>query len=131
MEYELRVDEEKRLVIVVVRGSLEAAAAQRVMEAARGATRSGAFDILYDMRDAKPDGLTHGDVFWLARIAPKVPGSSPWTRVATLYPTEFRGRALFWEDVFRNAGINARAFEEEADARAWLSEGQPRRPPPV
>ena len=83
MIWDMRLDEERRLVMVVASGSLRAGEVQRMIHAARAASREKAFDILYDLRAAIPGALGHGEVFWMARQLSEFRGRRN-TRVATL-----------------------------------------------
>lgn len=121
MEYKVRTDVARAVVVVTVTGTCTRTGTAHMMMEARAAARDSRLPILYDLRAATPGQLQKSDIFWLARTVPAAPnGAAGRPRVATLFPSEHEGTARFWEDTFRNAGLEARAFEEEAEAVAWL-----------
>jgi len=121
--YVIRVDEGRNVVIVEAIGNIDAATATPMVTEARAAAAARAFDILYDFRQAAPGDLKAGDVFWFPRRIPALAKpEARRVRIALLYPEEQREFSRFWETTFQNAGLRARAFDEEAAAFAWLAE---------
>ena len=90
-------------------------------DARAAAARSG-FNVLYDIREARAGKLENTDLFWLPRNVPalKDPKASR-VRVATLFVECQRPIVEFWENAFRNVGLNARGFLEEDAAIEWLT----------
>jgi len=61
-------------------------------------------------------------VFWFPRQHPSLQSAGAATvRVATLHDEKFAAMATFWENAFRNAGLQAHAFTDEAAALQWLT----------
>jgi hypothetical protein len=78
--------------------------------------------LLYDLRAASLGRLDSSDIFWWPRTIPALKDSTAArVRVATLHNEAQRPIIEFWETAFRNAGLNARRFEDEAAALAWLA----------
>ena len=122
MPYSISVDERRHLVIVVVEGVVDAAQAMPMVTQARATAAGRGFNILYDFHAAMPGDIKTGDVFWFPRRIPALgTAAARRTRIALLYPAAQTEFARFWETTFQNAGLNARAFEEEAAALAWLA----------
>ena len=121
LPYFVRVDAEKRVVRVDVSGSFDAAEAPRMTTDARSAAAESGFNILYDIREARAGKLENADIFWLPRNVPvlKDPKAAR-VRVATVYVECQRPIVEFWENAFRNMGLTARGFEDEAAAIEWL-----------
>ena len=123
MPYSISVDERRHLVIVVVEGVVDAAQAMPMVTQARATAAGRGFNILYDFHAAVPGDIKTGDVFWFPRRIPALAtAAARRVRIALLYPAAQQEFARFWETTFRNAGLNARAFEDEATALAWLGE---------
>ena len=118
----MKVDTEKRVVRVLVSGKFDATEAPRMTTDARAAAAESGFNVLYDIREARAGKLENTDLFWLPRNVPvlKDPKASR-VRVATLYIECQRSIVEFWENAFRNVGLNARGFLEESEAIAWLT----------
>jgi hypothetical protein len=121
LPYSVKVDADKRVVRVVVSGPFNADEAPRMTTDARGAATASGFNVLYDIREARAGKLENADLFWLPRNVPvlKDPGAAR-VRVATLFIDCQRPIVEFWENAFRNVGLNARGFEDEAEALGWL-----------
>jgi hypothetical protein len=125
LDFTLRIDFSRGIVVVPVTGACDRNGMARMLAEAR--TASSVHDglpIMYDMRGATPGDLQRADIFWLAHSAPALKdGAAAKVRVATVTPPGFRALARFWEDSFRNAGVDARAFESGDEATAWLCGG--------
>lgn len=122
MEFSVRIDSNRGIVLVRVAGGCTRVGMQSMVAAARAAARTGnGLPILYDLRDANPGQLSRSDIFWMARTSPALIEGTAALRVATLFPQQFGDTARFWEDSFRNAGIDAHAFESEEEAVDWLT----------
>jgi hypothetical protein len=124
LEFCVVIDAARGIVVVTVDGACTRDGSARMVSAARAAARANrGMPILYDLRHASPGELSKSDIFWMARTTPLLKdGEAARVRVATVFPGEHGETARFWEDSFRNAGLEARAFEDEADAVAWLRE---------
>ena len=122
MNFSVRVDTAKGIVVVPALGACDRPSMVRMYEEARAASHAaGGLPILYDMRGATPGDLVRADIFWLAHAAPTLKdGSTSKVRVATIHPPGFAALARFWEDSFRNAGIEARTFDNGDEAVGWL-----------
>ena len=118
----MKVDTAQRVVRVLVSGKFDAAEAPRMTTDARAAAAESGLHLLYDIREARAGKLENTDLFWLPRNVPalKDPKASR-VRVATLYIECQRPIVEFWENAFRNVGLNARGFLDESDAIAWLT----------
>jgi hypothetical protein len=122
LEFSIRIDAVRGVVVVTVQGACTRAGTERMVAAARAATQShGGLPILYDLREATPGQLAKADIFWMARTSPAHRNGTAALRGATLFPAEFGDTARFWEDSFRNAGLDAHAFEDEQEAVDWLT----------
>ena len=123
MSHEVRADEGRRLVLAVAGGRLEAEEVARMVSGARELAAARGWNILYDLRAVQP-GAMLADLFWLPRRLPALtaPGAGR-TLIACLHTPQFADLARYWETTFRNAGLQARAFEDEAAAVAWLTPG--------
>ncbi len=120
--YTITIDTVGRMVRVLVSGVFDAEEAPRMATEARRAAAESGFNILYDIREARAGKLENSDLFWLPRTVPALKESkAARVRVATVYVAEQRPIVQFWETAFRNVGLNARAFEDERAAAAWLS----------
>ena len=122
LPYTVTVDTAKRVVRVLVSGKFDAAEAPRMTTDARAAAAESGLNILYDIREARAGKLENADLFWLPRNVPvlKDPKASR-VRVATVFVERQRSIVEFWENAFRNVGLNARGFLEEDAAIAWLT----------
>ena len=120
--YALEIDEERGLVRVTVHGVVNAELAAPMVTDARAAAMPRGFNILYDFLAAERGNVASGDVFWYARNIPAVGAKDAGRiRIAVLHRPEVAGLMGFWETAFRNIGLPARAFEDEAAALAWLA----------
>ena len=123
MEFSVRIDSKHGVVRAVAAGALTRIGTQQMVAAARAAGRThGGMPILYDLREALPGEVAKSDLFWMARDSPALRDGHAMMRIATLFRADHGAIARFWENAYRNAGINARAFESEDEALAWLRE---------
>ena len=123
MEFTVQIDSGCGVVRAVAVGALTRVGTQQMVAAARAAGRThGGMPILYDLRGATPGQVGKSDIFWMARESPALRNGHAMMRIATLFVAQHRATARFWEDSYRNAGIEARAFESEQEAIAWLRE---------
>lgn len=123
MAFKISLDGGRRVVNVQVTGVIDAASAPVMVTEARSVASKEGFNILYDFREAVPGDVKNTDVFWFPRNIPAL--SKPdagKTRTALLHRPPAREIARFWETTFSNVGLQARAFENEAEAYAWLAE---------
>ncbi|MGZ5036357.1 MAG: hypothetical protein ACXWG1_04750 [Usitatibacter sp.] len=130
MAFRIDEDETLHLVRVTLEGVFDKDEVEEMVGRAREASASRRWNILYDLRAATPGKVGPGDLFWLPRRHPALKSAEvARVRVAALHLPEHAELAKFWENSFRNAGLAARAFTEEASALEWLARGK--RPKPV
>jgi hypothetical protein len=121
MPYSIRIDAERRVVFVVVSGVFDAELAPQMTTEARKAAAASGFNLLYDIRSAVPGNLENADVFWWPRNIPALRSpEARRVRAAVLHGPPHRAFVQFWETAFRNVGLQARGFEDEAAALRWL-----------
>jgi hypothetical protein len=119
--YEILDDAARRLVVAKVTGTFDAKEIGEVVAAARARSRDLGWNLLYDMRQSQPGNMGTSDLFWMPRKAAVLQDAAAYrTRVAMLHPPQFAQFAQFWETAFSNAGLQVRAFSDEAEALAWL-----------
>ncbi len=122
--YTITIDTAGRMVRVLVSGVFDAEEAPRMTSEARRAAGESGLNILYDIREARAGKLESSDIFWMPRTIPALKDpKAPRVRVATLFVAAQCPLVEFWETSFRNVGLNARAFEDERAAAAWLRDG--------
>jgi hypothetical protein len=126
--YSIAVDEARRVVVVTIQGVVDAELAMPMVSEARKASAPRGLPILYDFRLATPGKISTTDIFWFPRNIPAL--TSPEAkrlRIASLHDDSPAQQAIgtFWETTFRNVGLQARAFRDEAEAFAWLAEKPP------
>ena len=108
------------MVRVDVSGIFNAEEAPRMTTDARRAAAESGFNVLYDIREARAGKLENADLFWLPRNVPALKDpKAARVRVATVFVDCQRPVVEFWENAFRNVGLNARAFEDEDEAIEW------------
>ncbi|MGZ5080668.1 MAG: STAS/SEC14 domain-containing protein [Usitatibacter sp.] len=107
--------------MVTVEGGFDAKAAFEMVSRARELSAARGWNILYDMKAAVPGDMSHGQLFWMPRKLPALrePSAAKF-RVAVVHASPHAALAEFWESAFRNAGLQARAFEDESAAIDWL-----------
>jgi len=121
-DYTLRVDPQHRAVVVVLSGVVDAEIGIRVTTEARTAASRQNFNVLYDVRGADVSAVRNADVFWWARNIPELTtGEAKRVRAAVIHSAAQRELAEFWENTYRNMGLQARAFDDEDAALRWLS----------
>jgi hypothetical protein len=122
LPYSVRIDADERVVRVDVSGVFNADDAPRMTTDARGAAAASGFNVLYDIREARAGKLENADLFWLPRNVPalKDPRAAR-VRVATVFVESQRAIVEFWENAFRNVGLDVCGFEDESAALAWLN----------
>lgn len=122
MTFRVEEDAALGLVRVTVEGVFEVPEIDAMVGQARELASAHRWNTLYDMRSARPGRMGPGDVFWMPRELPALRGAEALgVRVATLHPAELAPIADFWENSFRNMGLQARAFLDEPQALAWLA----------
>ena len=122
MPHEVRVDEARHVVVARFEGLAHRAEILELVGSARAAAKASGLNILYDMRGAEP-AISSGEIYWLPRQmeALRSPDAAK-VRVAALHAPQHTEFAKTWETMFRNAGLQARAFGDEAEAVTWLTE---------
>ena len=124
MPHEVKVDEARGIVVARFQGTTLRDEVMEMVDAARTAAAARGMNILYDMRMAQP-GVSSGELFWFPREIPALREPlAGRVRVATLTSPEGLPIAKVWETVFRNAGLQALAFSDEAAALAWLTQAR-------
>ena len=122
MPFRVEEDPARRIVRVTLQGVFDKPEIEKMVTRAREVSASKGWHILYDMRDAEPGKMSPAEVFWFPRQHPSLQTAAAATvRVATIYDEKFAAMATFWENAFRNAGLQARAFTDEAEALQWLT----------
>lgn len=123
MPHRVEPDRARSLVVARLEGAATREEVIEMVKAARAMAHDRGWNILYDLRGATAGAISAGDIFWLPRrldVLNEPEASS--VRVATLHgPGEGAALARFWENSFRNAGLQASAFTDEAAALAWLT----------
>lgn len=121
--FDIRVDDERRIVVAVAQGTIDERLAVAMVGQAREHAAKSGFNILYDLRAARPGDMSSGALFWMPRQVKALQGpQARRVRVALLHPPQFQAMARYWEDAFGNAGLQVKAFAlEEAAAVAWLA----------
>ena len=121
MGYSIRIDAERRVVLVVVTDRCDASGASGMITSARRAAAESGFCVLYDIRGARLASLQSTDVFWWPRSIPVLQEvAARRVRAAVLHGPEHRAIMQFWETAYRNVGLQASAFEDEELALGWL-----------
>jgi hypothetical protein len=122
MPHGVTVDAGRHVVVARFEGSAHGAALTELVQDARAAAKASGFNILYDMRAATL-AASSGELFWMPRQveALRAPDAGKVRVAGVLLPEQLEG-ARIWETMFRNAGLQARAFTDEAEAVAWLTE---------
>jgi hypothetical protein len=122
MSYRVEEDHGRRLVHVVIEGAFDKRDVAAMVAQARERSSARGWNILYDVRAARPGDMGPGDLFWIPRNHPALRDpKARAVRVAVIHPPALADLAAFWETSFRNAGIDARAFSDEAAVMAWLA----------
>jgi hypothetical protein len=122
MPHAVTVDTARHIVVARFEGSAHRAAVMELVQQARDAAKASGLNILYDMRAATL-AVSSGELFWMPRQleALRSPDAGK-VRVACVSLPEHVEGARTWETIFRNAGLQARAFTRESEAVAWLTE---------
>jgi len=121
MAYTISVAPEGGLVGVDARGELTLDEVAAMVTEARALADETGYPILYDMSGALPGEITKSDLFWMPRKLGVL--NSPWARrirVALVHPATHTENAQFWENSFRNLGLDVKAFTDRATAVAWV-----------
>ena len=123
LPYSVKIDADKRVVRVDVSGVFNADEAPRMTTDARTAAAASGFNVLYDIREARAGKLENADLFWLPRNVPvlKDPRAAR-VRIATVFVEPQRAVVEFWENAFRNVGLDVCGFLDEGAALAWLND---------
>ena len=94
----------------------------RVTTAARAEAKSRGFNVLYDVRAADVSAVANADVFWWARNIPELTtAEAKRIRAAVIHAPAQRQLAEFWENTYRNMGLQAQAFDAPEAAIQWLN----------
>jgi hypothetical protein len=122
MTFRVEEDPKLRIVRVTLHGVFDKPVIEKMVTRAREVSAAKGWHILYDMRHAEPGKISPAEVFWFPRQHPSLqaPGAAT-VRVATIHDEKFAAMATFWENAFRNAGLQACAFTDEAQALQWLT----------
>lgn len=110
---------------VTLQGAFDKREIEEMVTRAREASATHGWNILYDMRAAEPGKMSPADVFWFPRQHPSLQAAGAATvRVASLHQPKHSAVATFWENAFRNAGLQACAFTDEPAALEWLADSK-------
>ena len=121
MAFDVQAEEARRLVVVTVKGTYDGKSVLEMVTAAREAATARGWNILYDMTRATPGDMTSAELYWLPRRVPVLGAPEAGRiRVAVVHSPAHAALAEYWETTFRNTGLQARAFSEDAAAVAWL-----------
>ena len=121
MKFHVREDSAARVVRAALKGVYAKDDVVGMVARAREVASRHDWPILYDLREAKPGAITSADIFWMPRRHPALQqAGASVVRVAALHDGHFTEMAAFWENAFRNAGLQAREFTDEAEAITWL-----------
>lgn len=121
-DYSLTVDDRNRAVVVLLTGVVDSELGVEVTTQARAEAGRRGYNVLYDVRRADVSAVGNADVFWWARNIPSLTtAEAKRIRAAVIHTPEQRPLAQFWENTYRNMGLQACAFEDEAAAFAWLA----------
>ena len=118
--YSAILDGALQLVVVTAQGKLGSSEVAEMVTRARELSAGRGWNILYDMSGAAVEGINSGELYWMPRKLPALREGSGKVRVALLYPPKYHELARFWENAFRNAGLQAKAFETREEALKWL-----------
>lgn len=118
-QYNLTVDEENRVIRLVVEGELNKNEGQMIIRETRKKAVDLELDILCDISQAKIK-VTLADWFYLVRNRDIYP-SRPAGKTALLINPDSREIYQFFLNVSRNVGFNFKYFFTEEDALDWLS----------
>ena len=122
MPFRVEEDPARRIVRVTLQGVFDKPEIEKMVTSAREASAKQGWNILYDMRGAEPGKMWPAEVFWFPRQHPSLQTAGAATvRVAAIHDEKFAAMATFWENAFRNAGLQACAFTDEAAALQWLT----------
>jgi hypothetical protein len=122
LPYEVRIDSARRIVVAAATGTVEQGLAIGMVGEARKAAGLHGMNILYDLRAATPGDMSSGGLFWMPRQVQELQGAEARrVKVALLHPPQFAAIATYWETAFTNAGLKAKAFDDEDAAVAWLA----------
>lgn len=121
--FSIRVDGERGIVVAQADGIIDEKIALGMVAQARVEAAKSGFNILYDLREARPGDMSSGALFWMPRQVKVLQGpQARRVRVALLHPPAYGAMATYWEDAFGNAGLQVKAFAlDEAAAVAWLT----------
>ena len=121
MKFHVREDSAARVVRAALKGVYAKDDVVGMVARAREVSSRHHWPILYDLREAKPGAINSADIFWMPRHHPALrEAGASFVRVAALHDGHFSEVARFWENAFRNAGLQAREFTDEAAAISWL-----------
>jgi len=118
-QYNLTVDEENRVIRLVVEGELNKNEGQMIIRETRKKAVDLELDILCDISQAKIK-VTLADWYYLVRNRDIYP-SRPAGKTALLINPDSREIYQFFLNVSRNVGFNFKYFFTEEDALDWLS----------
>ena len=121
MRSNVEIDHGLRAVVVTVEGAVDAAGVAALVGEARDKSAGHGYGIVYDLTGASLGNISIADIFWLPRTLPALKSpTAKRTRVALVHPADKAEFARFWETAFMNAGLEARAFTDRAEAGSWV-----------
>ena len=120
--YVISLDDESRMIRLVVKGEISKSEGERIIVEARNRAAENEYDILCDLTDASIKA-TMADWFYLVRNKEIYP-SIPTEKTAILVSPESWKSFKFIENVTRNVGLKIRIFLQEEDALEFLKKGE-------
>jgi len=122
MAHQVRIDAERGVVRVEIKGVLSVEHIEPIATEARAAANRSGLPLLYDVREATQGTVQQTDIFWIPRKIPTLTSlEARRVRVAMVHANDECPIVTFWETVFRNVGFTVQAFNDEALAIAWLA----------
>ena len=121
-DYEIRLDNARRLVWVTMSGNMEVDEGEQMVTAARTAAMEHHFNLLYDVRNVTVRAM-FSDWYALARKLPVLKDiQAHHTLTAILHaPAEDEEQFRFYATTASNVGLSVRAFSVEQEAIDWLT----------
>ena len=116
--YKITLDDENRLVRLVVRGELTKREGENVIVETRARAAESQYDILCDITEGSIKATT-ADWFFLVRNKEIYP-SAPSEKTAILISPDKGKIYKYVENVNRNVGFKIRIFFNEEDAIKWI-----------
>jgi hypothetical protein len=123
----IAVDDESHIVKASYEGVLDKESVANIASQARVKAYELGYNLLYDMRNATV-GASIADIYSIPRQLASIDADkAAGVRTAYLISPEADMESWhFYENTARNAGLNCKTFESEADALSWLMAAESR-----